>query len=147
MGFEDEADEWPQYDGLGDPDNEDLPVHEGDEEDDFQHLEEYLREHPSGLSYYDQFVQQALFWLREELETDLLVDALYNLRTALKQDYGPKLRASMGRPLLRLKQAVEGEQPDMVMQLLIKLNDVLIKRPEPNPQIKNKPFWPPPMLN
>jgi hypothetical protein len=148
MSFEDEAHEWPAYDGLGDPELGDLPVHEGDEEDgDYSLLEKNLCEQPSGLDYYDQFVQQALFWLHEELETEACLEQLQNLRAALKQDYGPKLRPVLGRPLVRLEQALDDEQPDLVIQLLIKLRDILLKRPDPNPKSPKGVLWSPKMLN
>ena len=140
MSFEDEAHEWPAYDGLGDEDDEVLPIQEGDEPaESLDHLVEHLRRHPSTLDYFDQFVQQALFWFEEELESPLLIADLNNVRAALKQSYGPKLRPLLSRPLLRLRQAIDEEDGEMVLHLLIKLSDVLRGRPAP----LEKPYWAP----
>lgn len=141
MTFEDEAHEWPAYDGLGDEDCQDLPVQEGDvlRLDDLDVLQDWLEKNPSGLGYFDQFVQQALFWLSEEMETEALLVELENVRIATQQNYGPKLKPFLARPLKRLRHAVEAEEEEMVLHLLIKLSDVFRSRPAP----VEKPYWAP----
>lgn len=141
MTFEQEAHEWPAYDGLGDEDGDELPVQEGDfrRAEDLDALEDWLRQHPSGLDYFDQFVQQALFWLSEELETEALLVDLANVRATVKQNYGPKLKPFLARPLKRLRDAIECEEEEMTLHLLIKLSDVFRARPAP----VEKPYWAP----
>ncbi len=141
MTFEEEAHEWPAYDGLGDEDQDELPVQEGDipGPEDLEVLEGWLREHPSGLDYFDQFVQQALFWVSEELETEALLVEMSNVRATVKQNYGPKLKPFLARPLKRLREAVECEEEEMTLHLLIKLSDIFRARPAP----VEKPYWAP----
>ncbi|MBN9420496.1 MAG: hypothetical protein J0I12_33940 [Candidatus Eremiobacteraeota bacterium] len=141
MTFEDEAHEWPAYDGLGDEDCEELPVQEGDVpgDEDLDVLCDWLEKHPSGLDYYDQFVQQALFWLSDELDTEALLEALSHVRAAVEQNYGPKLKPFLARPLRRLRNAIDGEDEESALHLLIKLSDVFRSRPAP----VEKPYWAP----
>jgi len=140
MTFEDEAHEWPAYDGLGD-ENCDLPVQEGDlaRLEDLDRLQDWLKQHPSGLDYFDQLVQQALFWLREELETEALLVDLENVLATVKQNYGPKLKPFLARPLKRLRSAIESEEEEMTLHLLIKLSDIFRARPA----AVDKPYWAP----
>ncbi|MBX3171563.1 MAG: hypothetical protein KF760_29410 [Candidatus Eremiobacteraeota bacterium] len=141
MTFEEEAHEWPAYDGLGDENFDELPVQEGDVPrlEDLDVLQDWLEKHPSGLDYFDQFVQQALFWLREELETEALLLDLSNVRATIQQNYGPKLKPFLARPLKRLRHAIEAEEEEMTLHLLIKLSDVFRARPAP----LEKPYWAP----
>lgn len=141
MTFEDEAHEWPAYDGLGDEDLQELPPQEGDipGPEDLDMLQDWLEQHPSGLDYFDQFVQQALFWLSEELETEALLVDLGNVQATVKQNYGPKLKPFLARPLKRLQNAIESEQEEMTLHLLIKLSDVFRSRPA----LVEKPYWAP----
>lgn len=140
MTFENEAHEWPAYDGLGDEDCS-LPVQEGDipGPEDLDVLCDWLEKHPSGLDYFDQFVQQALFWVSEELETEPLLEALSHVRAAVEQNYGPKLKPFLARPLRRLRNAIDGEDEESALHLLIKLSDVFRARPAP----VEKPYWAP----
>ena len=141
MSFEDEAHEWPAYDGLGDEHDDALPPQEGDypAEGDLERLQLWLQEHPSGLDYFDQFVQQAFFWLHEELDTEPLLVELKNVKATVRQNYGPKLKPFLARPLMRLRNAIEGEEEEMTLHLLIKLSDVFRARPAP----VEKPYWAP----
>ena len=141
MTFEHEADEWPPYHGLGDEHSEELPPQEGDipGPEDLDVLLDWLEKNPSGLDYFDQFVQQALFWVNEELDTDALLVDLTNVRATVKQTYGPKLKPFLARPFKRLRNAIEEEQDEMALHLLIKLSDVLRARPAP----VEKPYWAP----
>lgn len=136
MTFEDEAHEWPSYDGLGDEDCDELPVQEGDlpRVDDLDVLCDWLEKHPSGLDYYDQFVQQALFWLSEELETEDLLEALGHVRATLVQNYGPKLKSFLARPLRRLRDAIDREDEESALHLMMKLSDVFRARPAEVPR-------------
>lgn len=141
MTFEEEAHEWPAYDGLGDEDGDGLPVQEGDipGPEDLDVLEDWLKQHPSGLDYFDQFVQQALFWLSDELQTEALLEDLSNVRATVVQNYGPKLKPFLARPLRRLRDAIDCEEEEMTLHLLIKLSDVFRARPAP----VEKPYWAP----
>ncbi len=126
MTFAQQADQWPAYDGLGDEEDDELPPQEGDDESDLSldNLEDWLVDHPTGLPFFDDFVQQTLRWLHEELETEALVGNLKDVRATLLETRDP-LPQPIRRSLLRLKHALEADDGEIALHVLMQLSDEL----------------------
>jgi hypothetical protein len=125
MTFAQEADLWP-YDGLGDENDDELPPQDGDDESDLSldNLEDWLCNHPSGVPFFDEFVEKTLAWLHDQMDTHSLMVELKWVRTNLKQeqdDLDPRLK----RALLRLKRALEADDGEIALHILMQLSDEL----------------------
>jgi len=116
---ESESDEWPEYDGLGDENQEDLPPQEADDESDLGLLRDWLEHNPSGLPRVDALVASALEWVDEDLDTAEMIVRLKSLRKELLEESPHRqLTAPVRRCLNRLKRALQDENPELAVRAL-----------------------------
>lgn len=118
--------DWPEYDGLGDEDQEELPPQEGDDGFDQDLLLDWLRQNPTGIGRVDALVESLLAWIDEQIDTAGMVSRLKKLRAELLRE-SPEgiLKKPLRLGLTRLKRALQEEDEELALKALFHLRGEL----------------------
>lgn len=120
-----EADDWPDYDGLGDEKALEAQDEDDDDDVDIDELCETLTENPTRYPFFDGFVKSAVGWLEDEETTENLQAATEQLDRDLRSHFKVQVPDWLDQSVADLKQAFEKDDGENMLLILLHIQKVL----------------------